>query len=131
MLKVFYRKVGGDYRDVHYRLEDDETILHFLENFLREDSYRNFLMKYEAHEKKEAYRYIHTLKGVSLNLGFGDLFRISEEIANEFRSGCPELTVDQFVVLERRYNTVIEGIREVLQKVIDNKNNTVYNQFQQ
>ena len=131
MLKVFYRKVGGDYRDEHYRLEDDETILLFLENFLREDSYRNFLMKYAAHEKKEAYRYIHTLKGVSLNLGFGDLFRISEEIANEFRSGFPELTVDQFVVLERRYNTVIEGIREVLQKVIDNKNNTVYNQFQQ
>lgn len=116
MLEVFYRKVGGDYRDVHYRLENDETILFFLGNFLREDSYQNFLIKYAAHEEKEAYRYIHTLKGVSLNLGFGDLFRISEEIANEFRAGSPELTVDQLTVLERRYDTVIEGIREVFQK---------------
>ena len=116
MLEVFYRKVGGDYSNVLYRLENDETILLFLEKFLREDSYQNFLMKYAAHEEKEAYRCIHTLKGVSLNLGFGDLFRISEEIANEFRAGSPELTVDQFAVLESRYNTVIEGIREVLQK---------------
>lgn len=117
MLEVFYRKVGGDYRDVHYRLEDDETILFFLESFLREDSYQNFLEKYAAHEEKEAYRYIHTLKGVSLNLGFGDLFRISEELTNEFDAGFPDLTVDQFAVLERRYDTVIEGIREVLAEI--------------
>ena len=116
MLEVFYRKVGGDYSNVLYRLENDETILLFLEKFLREDSDQNFLMKYAAHEEKEAYRCIQTLKGVSLNLGFGDLSRISEEIVNEFRAGFPELTVDQFAVLERRYNTVIEGIREVLQK---------------
>ena len=116
MLEVFYRKVGGDYSNVLYRLENDETILLFLEKFLREDSYQNFLMKYAAHEEKEACRCIHTLKGVSLNLGFGDLSRISEEIVNEFRAGFPELTVDQFAVLERRYDTVIEGIREVLQK---------------
>lgn len=114
MLEVFYRNVGGDYSDVHYRLEDDETILLFLEKFLREDSYQNFLKSYAAHDEKEACLSIHTLKSVSLNLGFGDLFRISEEIANEFRAGFPELTVDQFAVLERRYDTVIEGIRDVL-----------------
>ena len=37
MLEVFYRKVGGDYSNVLYRLENDETILLFLEKFLRED----------------------------------------------------------------------------------------------
>ena len=44
MLEVFYRKVGGDYSNVLYRLENDETILLFLEKFLREDSYQNFLI---------------------------------------------------------------------------------------
>jgi len=116
MLDVFYRKVGGDYSNVHYRLDDDEIILLFLEKFLREDSYQNFLKCYAVHDEKEACRYINTLKSVSLNLGFGDLFRISEEIANEFRAGFPDLTVDQFAVLERRYDTVIEEIREVFQK---------------
>lgn len=33
MLEVFYRKVGGDYSNVLYRLENDETILLFLEKF--------------------------------------------------------------------------------------------------
>lgn len=114
MLEVFYREVGGDYSNVHYRLEDDETILLFLKKFLREDSYQKFLKSYAAHDEKEASLSIYTLKGVSLNLGFGDLFRISEAIANEFRAGFPDLTVDQFAVLERRYDTVIEGIGEVL-----------------
>ena len=45
MLEVFYRKVGGDYSNVLYRLENDETILLFLEKFLREDSNHNNLMK--------------------------------------------------------------------------------------
>ena len=114
MLEVFYRRLGGDYKDVYYRLEDNKTILRFLKRFLEENSYRNFLERYEAHDEEEAYRYIHNLKGVSLNLGFGDLFQISEQITNEFHAGFPQLTSDQLALLTRRYETVIEAIGEEL-----------------
>ncbi|MBU5429499.1 Hpt domain-containing protein [Kineothrix sp. MSJ-39] len=114
MLEVFYRRLGGDYKDVYYRLEDNKTILRFLKRFLEENSYRNFLERYEAHDEEEAYRYIHNLKGVSLNLGFGDLFQISEQITNEFHAGFPQLTSDQLALLKRRYETVIEAIGEEL-----------------
>lgn len=117
MLEDFYRRIGGDYRDVYYRLENDKTVLRFLESFLKEDSYQNFMERYAARDEKEAFRYIHILKGVSLNLGFGDLFQISEEIANEFHAGFSDLTSDQLILLERRYRTVIEAISEELAEV--------------
>ena len=53
MLEVFYRKVGGDYSNVLYRLENDETILLFLEKFLREDSYQNFLMNMRRMKRRK------------------------------------------------------------------------------
>ena len=51
MLEVFYRKVGGDYSNVLYSLENGETILLFLEKFLGEESYEIFLMKFAALEE--------------------------------------------------------------------------------
>lgn len=102
---------------MYYRLENDKTVLRFLESFLKEDSYQNFMERYAARDEKEAFRYIHILKGVSLNLGFGDLFQISEEIANEFHAGFSDLTSDQLILLERRYRTVIEAISEELAEV--------------
>lgn len=117
MLEVFYRRLGGDYQDVYYRLEDEKTILRFLKRFLEEESYRNFLERYEAHDEEEAYRYIHNLKGVCLNLGFGDLYQSCEQIINEFHAGFPQLTPDQLALLDRRYDTVIIEIRKMLAEI--------------
>lgn len=56
-LEEFYKQVGGKFKD-------DETFDNLIDAFNKVDY-------------KEAFRFIHTLKGISVNLGFDDLYQAS------------------------------------------------------
>ena len=64
-LEEFYQGVGGDCSEMLARFQDDQRILKFLRMFLSDDSMQG--------NAETAFRAVHTLKGIALNLGFEEL----------------------------------------------------------
>ena len=70
-LEEFYKQVGGNFEDVKRRLLNEEFIRKFVLKF------DNLIDAFNKADYKEAFRFIHTLKGTSVNLGFDDLYQAS------------------------------------------------------
>ena len=74
-LKELYACCGGDFDTVMDIWRSDERVARFLGRFLEDGSYANFHKFLDAGNLPEAFRAVHTLKGVCLNLC---LTRLSE-----------------------------------------------------
>ena len=72
-LDEFFRCVGGDYGEAKARFQNDERIVRFLNMFPGDDSMQNLRNAMNAGDTPTAFRAVHTLKGVALNLGLGSL----------------------------------------------------------
>ena len=71
-LTEFYAAVGGSYEDASARLQNDAFIGRFLRMLPRDDSMARLTAAVEA------FRAVHTLKGIALNLS---LVRLAEACA--------------------------------------------------
>lgn len=70
LLKEFYDTIGGGYESVRQRIPKDELIKKFVIKFLTDPSYSDLSQALEKEDYEGAFRAVHTLKGVSANLGF-------------------------------------------------------------
>ena len=68
-LDEFFRCVGGDYGEAKARFQNGERIVRFLNMFPGDDSMQNLTNAMNASDTTTAFRAVHTLKGVALNLG--------------------------------------------------------------
>ncbi len=84
-LQELYEKLGGNYEGILERFGKEERIQRFVLLFLKDDSYDLFLSEFEKQNISEAFRAIHTLKGVCMNLGFEALFAPVNEITEALR----------------------------------------------
>lgn len=85
-LQQLYEEIGGNYQSMKERLVKEERIEKFVLLFLKDQSYQTFLKAIEQGDEKEAFRAIHTLKGVCMNLSFDRLFQISSEVTEYLRA---------------------------------------------
>ena len=69
-LEECYESFGGSYKDVKLRLVKDELISRLVIKFLADQSYDKLVAAMEQKDYGEAFRSVHTLKGVSQNLSF-------------------------------------------------------------
>ena len=76
-LEEFYKQVGGNFEDVKRRLFNEEFIRKFVLKFKDDETFDNLIDAFNKVDYKEAFRFIHTLKGISVNLGFDDLYQAS------------------------------------------------------
>ena len=76
-LEEFYKQVGGNFEDVKRRLLNEEFIRKFVLKFKDDETFDNLIDAFNKVDYKEAFRFIHTLKGISVNLGFDDLYQAS------------------------------------------------------
>ena len=72
-LTEFYAAVGGSYEDASARLQNDAFIGRFLRMLPRDDNMARLTAAVDSAE--EAFRAVHTLKGIALNLS---LVRLAE-----------------------------------------------------
>lgn len=84
-LQELYSRLGGNYDGILERFGKEERIQRFVFLFLKDDSYSTFLGEFEKQHIAEAFRAIHTLKGVCMNLGFDALFVPVNEITEALR----------------------------------------------
>ena len=92
-LNEFYSTIGGDYTEAKARFQSDERIARFLKMFPGDDSMQNLSAAVAANDAPTAFRAVHTLKGVALNLGFGALAAVSSEMTEALR-GSDTLPTD-------------------------------------
>lgn len=84
-LEECYASFGGSYQDVKQRLMRDELIQRLVIKFLDDGSYEKLAAAMEKKDYGEAFRAVHTLKGVSQNLSFDCLSRSTDALTEALR----------------------------------------------
>ncbi len=106
-LEEFYGLSGGDFGDVMNRLGNTEMIEKFVKKFALDDSFERLEKGLCENDVKEAFRAAHTLKGICLNLGFGNLYKPVYEITELLRAENIESAKSVFPEVEKSYNRLI------------------------
>ena len=113
-LNEFYSTVGGDYTEAKARFQSDERIARFLKMFPGDDSMQNLSAAVAANDAPTAFRAVHTLKGVALNLGLGALAAVSSEMTEALR-GSDTLPADPelYAAVHREYGKVRDALEQL------------------
>ena len=99
-LQECYVKIGGDYNDILHR-------------FMNENMIYNMALFEESWAKKDyktAFRAMHTLKGVAVNLGFTALYNVSSALTEKLRSQEYDNLDGLIADVKKQYDIVIEAI---------------------
>lgn len=102
-LEELYKEIGGNYQSISERLRKEERIKKFVLLFLKDDSYQTYIQKVKEDEKEGAFRAIHTLKGVCMNLSFDELYQIANETTELLRTGDLQEAKEKLPALEKCY----------------------------
>ena len=113
-LSELYEAVGGDLNKVVERLGDRETVAFFVLGFPDDPSYSMLMRGLQDHDSQRAFHAAHTLKGVSLSLGFQALGDCATTLCEELRKGIPpaETLLQQLI---KEYNRVITVIHYLIE----------------
>lgn len=117
MLQECYERMGGDYADVLARLVNAERIGKYVVKFLEDPTYGMLCEAKEAGDHEAVFLHIHTLKGVSQNLGFGNLYRASYEMTEAVRGGVPLEKESLFEAVSQAYFETIEVIKQYAENI--------------
>ena len=111
-LQECYEKIGGDYAEVSARLAYDERIAKYVVKFLEDPTYQMLCEAKKAGDDKGVFFAIHTLKGVSQNLGFGNLYTASHAMTEAVRGGVKLQDESLFSVVKDAYYDTICVIKQ-------------------
>lgn len=109
-LQECYEKMGGDYEEVLARLTKEERIEKFMLRFLEDTSFVELKMALEEKKYDEVFRLIHTIKGLSQNLGFTSLYLVSDKMTEAVRGGVPLSDRSLFDAVECVFHQTYEVI---------------------
>lgn len=110
-LQELYLEIEGNYEEMVERFGTEERVSKFVLLFLKDDSYTMFLQAIKEKNAQNAFRAIHTLKGVCLNLGLQGMFQIVNDITELLRAGKVEESADKIPELKVIYEKHIMAIQ--------------------
>ncbi len=84
-MREAYEKIGANYDDACARLMGEEMLARFALKFLDDESMDKLEAAMAAGDAKEAFMAAHTLKGVSQNLGFDNLYEPAVVVTEALR----------------------------------------------
>lgn len=107
-LKQFYKEAGGDYDDVLARLGKEERIVKYLLRFAESDSWEDFDKAIANSDFEECFRVLHSMKGICLNLGLGNLEISVSSLCEEYRNKVPQRDLSKEIddVSQKYYTTI-------------------------
>lgn len=113
-LQEFYAEVGGSYDDIIARMRSDRLVYKFLFKFPAAEDYSGMLRCIEEENWPEAFRYVHNLKGVGLNLSLDDLAGAASTFCEEIRNGPPTHDIAPMLeAIKEKYDFAIAKIAEL------------------
>ncbi len=103
-LKEFYNSVGSDAHEVVNRLGGNaDLVKRFIKKFLEDKCFSDLLASLEKDDTQSAFRAVHTLKGVAVNLGIQTLFAKASEVTELLRAGKLEEGKKALPALQEEY----------------------------
>ncbi|MDY2790048.1 MAG: Hpt domain-containing protein [Lachnospiraceae bacterium] len=112
-VKECYDQMGADYKSVYERLGNNEQLVeHFFQRFAQDMSFAALKEAREKQDQEAAFRAVHTLKGICINLGLTNLYQVSSDLTEALRNGKPDPEVEEqlYQKVEQEYHRVIERI---------------------
>ena len=120
-MKECYAKFGGDYEGVLGRLMKEERIIKYAGKFVKGNDYQLIVDSLDAGDMETAFRNVHNLKGVSLNLGFTPLHQTSDILCEALRHGNPPVAPEEVSRMlqdvKAAYDSVVSVLKEALPEV--------------
>lgn len=111
-LQECYQRMEGDYAGVLGRLAKEERIKKFVLRFLDDPTFRALCEAKGREDYEAVFREIHTLKGVSQNLGFAKLYQASFAMTEAVRGGIKLEDESLFDAVQLEYGRTLAAIEE-------------------
>ena len=107
--------IGGDYGEAKARFQNDERIVRFLNMFPGDDSMQNLTNAMNTGDTTTAFRAVHTLKGVALNLGLGSLAHASSQMTEALRGqdSMPESVQPLYEAVQKEHTAVCSALEQL------------------
>lgn len=86
-LKEFYAVIGGNYDATLRRIPKESMVARFVKKYAADPTYGELQDAVAKQDWEAAFRAAHTLKGVSQNLGFDQLYHAVFELTEALRGG--------------------------------------------
>ena len=114
-VKEFYSITGGNYEEVLARLGKEERIVKYLKRFADDTNYfEEFLSAFNSADYETAFRTVHNIKGLALNLGIPSLFKAVDPLCEAIRHGKPEFDVSELITgLKDIYENTVSCAKQI------------------
>ena len=100
---------GVDWDDLSARfMNNDDLIAKFMFKFLKDQSFNELTVAMEAGNVTDAFKAVHTLKGVSGNLGFKSMLEPVVNLTEITRAGSMEGAEVQYELIKDKYETLMD-----------------------
>ena len=108
-----YKAMGNDYDGVLSRFRNESLIEKFTIKFLSDPSYENLRRSLEKGNASDAFLAVHTLKGISQNLGFQKLYETSCLLTEALRGGRLHKDNRLMQQVQKAYEETVSVIRKL------------------
>lgn len=108
-----YEQMNSDYEGVLERLGSEAMVKKFAIKFLDDASFNNLTDALKENNAEEAFRAVHTLKGICLNLGFDRLYEASSALTEKLRNGDIDNTENLYNKVKEQYGVTVDAIKGI------------------
>ena len=113
-IRAAYERIGADFDDVASRFGSPALVERFAGMFVQDESFDELEKALAAHDAKTAFRAVHTLKGVALNLGLSNLAAPTIAVTEALRPCTLEgVDIESLMApLRKAYNETVAALGE-------------------
>ena len=112
-MREAYEKIDANYEDACARLMGEEMLSRFALKFLDDESMDKLEAAMAAGDAEGAFMAVHTLKGVSQNLGFDNLYEPAVVVTEALRGAdAVDGAREGMHALQRQYAATMSALRE-------------------
>ncbi len=112
-IEELYQASGNDYNELLGRLFNAKLIEKLVRKYRNDQNYQQLCDGIAAKNREKVFTAAHTIKGLALNLGFGDLAHTASQLTEATRNTYPENADELFAAVEKEQNKIIALIEQL------------------
>lgn len=111
-LQEMYESINANYQEVLTRMMGrEDLVIKYLKKFIVDDNFDKLEKSMGDKDYETMLLAVHTLKGVTLNLGLAKLSDACSMMVNSLRNDKKELLDEQFLLVASEYHDIIDKIK--------------------